>query len=242
MNESLAHLHRALVDALAQRVHHAPNQPVTVAEIYQDLIPYRSVRTTLGFALNADYEQALLQLLAGDGGYARVEPAQVQEELRLELRSTNPNVGVFRNYAACDVFVRLPDDFEQRRQVRPKPEAADANATGRPAADAGGQTLRGNGGQAAEPALRPAPTPRPAAVTAAAPTSTPAPVQRPVAAVRTAEGIAACSACKRPLPAGRAARFCPFCGTDQTRQQCTRCREPLEQGWQFCVACGTPVA
>ena len=84
------------------------DQPVTVAEIYQDLIPYRLVRS-FGFALNADYEFALLQLLAGEEKLARIEPPEVREELRLELLSPNPNVGMFRQYAACDVFVLAPD-------------------------------------------------------------------------------------------------------------------------------------
>src|SRR5262245_65731208 len=127
MKESIVQLHSALVDALVQSRHHPADQPVTVAEIYQDLIPYRTVRSTIGFAMNADYEHALLQLLAGDGGFARVEPAQVQEELRAELKLSNPNVGIFRNYAACDVFIALPADFELRRQTRPNVEVGETN-------------------------------------------------------------------------------------------------------------------
>jgi hypothetical protein len=111
MNDLVVRLHRALVDAMRQRAARL-DQPVTVAEIYQDLIPYRMVRS-LGFALNADYEFALLQLLSGDGQLARIEPQEVREELRLELLSPNPNVGMFRQYAACDVFVNAPADEPQ---------------------------------------------------------------------------------------------------------------------------------
>jgi predicted RNA-binding Zn-ribbon protein involved in translation (DUF1610 family) len=107
MNDLVVRLHRALFEAMQQRS--TPlDQPVTVAEIYQDLIPYRLVRS-FGFALNADYEFALLQLLAGEEKLARIEPPEVREELRLELISPNPNVGMFRQYAACDVFVSAPE-------------------------------------------------------------------------------------------------------------------------------------
>ena len=98
-------LHQALVDALIQGRPHALDQPVTVAEIYQDLVPYRNVRSDLGFALNADYEHALMHLLAGEEGLARIEPVEAREQLRLELESQNPDVGLFREFAACDVFV-----------------------------------------------------------------------------------------------------------------------------------------
>jgi hypothetical protein len=46
--------------------------------------------------LNADYEHALLRLLAGEGDLARIEPREVRDKLRLELESPNPNVGIFR--------------------------------------------------------------------------------------------------------------------------------------------------
>src|SRR6185369_10295323 len=113
MNDLVVRLHRSLIEALQQRSTRL-DQPVTVAEIYQDLIPYRLVRS-FGFALNADYEFALLQMLAGEGNLARIEPPEVREELRLELLSPNPNVGMFRQYAACDVFVSGNEGAEATR-------------------------------------------------------------------------------------------------------------------------------
>ena len=233
MSAPIAQLHRALVDALLHSRHHKPNQPVTVAEIYQDLIPYRVVRTTVGFALNADYEHALLQLLAGEGNYARVEPAEVQQELQRELRTSNPNVSVFRNFAACDVFVALPADFEQRKQSRKPQEAAERVPTTQAAP--GAQPAPGNGRQneqAAQVKQAPAQTAAPVSAAAGAPVEP--------AGSAPARATAACSACKKPLPRSRIARFCPYCGHDQVRRQCASCQEPLEPAWKFCVACGTP--
>ncbi|MGH7467705.1 MAG: zinc ribbon domain-containing protein [Longimicrobiales bacterium] len=233
MNDSLPALHHALVEALLQRQHHGSDQPVTVAEVYQDLIPYRNVRTSVGFALNADYEHALLKLLAGDGGYARVEPAEVQNALRLELKSQNPNVGIFRNYAACDVFVSLPRDFERHRQARSTaaPPAA-APGVGSAGVAPSGQTPVTNG-STVERAAVPAATARPAS-----PAAAPPPAQ-PSAAVRAASAVS-CAACKKPMPNARPARFCPHCGHDQSRRQCAGCHEPMEATWKYCVACGTP--
>ena len=247
MSESIARLHRALVDAMVQSRHHRADQPVTVAEIYQDLIPYRTVRTTVGFALNADYEHALLQLLAGEGGFARIEPVQVQQELRMELQTSNPNVSVFRNYAACDVFVALPGDFEQRRQSPRVQEGTEKGGATRAAA--GPQTVPANGGQPEAAAqVRPAPAPpRSAAPPPQAPPAPPATVVSPpeasAAAVnRTPAAVVQCGACSKPLPRNRNTRYCPYCGREQAPRHCVRCQEPVEQAWKFCVACGTPTA
>ena len=227
---NLALLHRALIDALLQNRPHAIDQPVTVAEIYQDLIPYRNVRSTLGFALNADYEHALLQLLAGQDGYVTIEPPEAREALRAELQSSNPNVGMFRNYAACDVIVTIPTEAHERAQSPNgslhndvvaqsdwlQQHALEQTAPAESAA---------NGGAA----QKPEPRPHPAA--AAKPV---APPQASAAAPST------CAKCSMPLPTGRAARFCPYCGYDQTKRVCRSCKEPLEKDWQFCVSCGTP--
>ncbi len=98
-------VHDCLTEAMRRTRPTSVNAPVTVAEIYQDLVPYRAIRSTVGFQMNADYEHTLLRLLAGEGGYVRLEPSEARDELRTELDSPNPNVGLFRKFAACDVFV-----------------------------------------------------------------------------------------------------------------------------------------
>jgi predicted RNA-binding Zn-ribbon protein involved in translation (DUF1610 family) len=103
--DNVERLHRALVAAIRQTRGDNFDQPVTVSEIYQTLLPYRAARTVVGFDMNADYEYALLRLLAGEGGLARLEPIEVRESLRNELESPNPNVALYRQYANCDVWV-----------------------------------------------------------------------------------------------------------------------------------------
>jgi hypothetical protein len=108
MDHLVEQLHACLADAMRQSRAGAFDSPVTVAEIYQDLVPYRSVRSRLGFEMNADYEHTLLRLLSGEGNHARLEPQEARDELRAELNMPNPNVGLFRKFAACDVWIAAP--------------------------------------------------------------------------------------------------------------------------------------
>ena len=125
MDEHVERLHLALAAALRANRPKPFSAPVTVAEIYQDLVPYRSVRSSVGFEMNADYEHALLQLLAGMGGHARIEPERAGEEMREELKSPNPNVGLFRKFAACEVWISEPllgeQDGDQTDAFAPEP-------------------------------------------------------------------------------------------------------------------------
>lgn len=108
MDRNIERLHRAIVEAVRQTRGNDLDRPVTVAEIYQTLVPYRAARAAIGFEMNADYEYALLRLLAGEGDLARLEPSEIRESLRMELDSPNPNVSLYRDYANCDVFLAAP--------------------------------------------------------------------------------------------------------------------------------------
>lgn len=110
MDVYVERLYTALTDALRRSRPRPFEAPVTVAEIYQELVPYRVVRASLGFEMNADYEHAVLQLLAGAGGLTRLEPESAAAELRAELSMPNPNVGLFRKFAGCDVWIAAPAD------------------------------------------------------------------------------------------------------------------------------------
>jgi len=67
------------------------------------------------------------------------------------------------------------------------------------------------------------------AVSAQPTTSPPTPVDR-------------CRRCRITLPTGRVVNFCPQCGLDLTRLQCSRCGSELEPGWKHCVGSGAFVA
>ncbi|HEX5724669.1 MAG TPA: hypothetical protein VFX98_04340, partial [Longimicrobiaceae bacterium] len=93
--DALDRLFRRLADTVLS----APDTPLTVGDVYQSLVPYRLVRGELGFSELAEYEHALLRLLAGEREYVVVERHDVQEEIQRELRAPNPILGIYRDYA-----------------------------------------------------------------------------------------------------------------------------------------------
>jgi hypothetical protein len=251
MEAPLNRLHALLVDAIRQNRPDTPSRPITVAEIYQDLIPYRQVRSELGIELNADYEHALLRMLAGEGSYLRIDPPEAQEELARELESRNPNVGIFRRFAGCDVWVDLdrPPVAQRAAPAAAPIPVTQATAPARthapvpPGKTAPGQDAQQPARAATAPlqgaagAAAGAPQPRQPLPTSQA--TRPAAPATPVAAAAATEGKArVCGFCSGTLPVGRDVRFCPFCGADQRRRRCASCGEVLESDWRFCIACG----
>src|SRR5919202_6358618 len=79
-------------------------RPFEVAELYQNLIPYRHNRRELGIETNQDYEMTLLRLLSGERGYLSGDPI-MQDALRHEAASRNPDTSMFRAYATSYVSV-----------------------------------------------------------------------------------------------------------------------------------------
>ena len=256
--DALPHLHALLIDALRHRRGHGPHQgPVTVAEIYQELVPYRHVRTALGLELNADYEHTLLRLLAGEADLARLEPDEAREQLARELESPNPNVTLYRKYAACDVWLLEPppsaappswlDEHladEGRGDIDEADEGRESVAGAGDAWEASvfagrsftvAEDVAGDGGGVEETLARglakddaaATAAPRSAAPEGAGPG---APASRP----------GYCMFCDSALPRGRAARYCPYCGADQQQRPCGACGEAVEPEWAFCIACGEP--
>jgi len=98
------HLVRALAAGGPERV----RDPVQVAELYQELVPYRQCRTALRFDTHQDYEMAILRLLSGERGYARVEPEEAQATLVTEAQAAFPEPGVVRQFAAASLHLN-PD-------------------------------------------------------------------------------------------------------------------------------------
>ena len=112
----LTSFHSVLVEEIRSKRPEYLKGPFTVAEIYQDLVPYPTHRDRIGVEMNGDYEDALIRLLAGEGGYLTLESEHALKQLRSELQSKNPNTGVYREYAAVDV--PLEPGGSQRRGRR----------------------------------------------------------------------------------------------------------------------------
>lgn len=129
--DALDRLYWHLVETL-RRDGAAAEGALTVARLYQNLIPYRGVRAELGLLELAQYEHALLRLLSGERGYLVLEPADVQGELRRELGSPNPILGIYRDYSDVGVQLQPP----RREPVAPAPGAAPAPEVAAPRATA----------------------------------------------------------------------------------------------------------
>ncbi len=212
--------------ALAQIVHAERPELIgastTVAELYQDIAPYRRMRDMAGFELHADYEHALLRFLAGEGGHAQLDPESAADELGIEAESSDPDLSLYRKFAACDVRLARGWELPPRPGPDPEPEPV-VEPTTAAASDVADieETLR---------ALR-----------SEQPATTPEPAAGGRSGVRAGRaGAPRCPFCASPLPAARDVRYCPFCGGDQTARACGDCGEPLEDAWRFCVACGAP--
>ncbi len=245
--EVLRRFHAALVREIQDSRPEYLTSPFTVAEIYQNLVPYRTHRDVIGAEMMADYEDALLRLLAGEGDYLTIESRTARQEIREELSSPNPNTGLYREFAAA--------------AVRLNPERID-EALGW---EGGGSLpeVPGDGGEEMGPEVEP--------VTALSgedtgvevevegetveePSGAGVPVEEvptsreeeeEVGAVETGESAGeppeTCPWCREALPRRPDVRFCPFCGSDVRLTPCPECGAELESSWRFCVSCGTEV-
>ncbi len=215
--DDVERLFRHLVHLLAADDAERLRTPFEVSELYQSIVPYRSHKRELRFDAIEDYDMAVLRLLAGERGYASVEPIEVREALALEAEAVNPNPGAFRDFAAATVVLNPG-------AVRSVLEGQAAYAP--PAAPAG---------PAAPPAAAAPPAP-PAAGAAGEPVFEAVDIGRSGRA--PSEPANTCVHCDAKLPRTRQAVFCPFCGHELQALHCTRCGDPLEPGWRFCLTCG----
>ena len=110
--EVLVRFHRTLVREIQAANPEHLHSPFTVAEIYQNLVPYRTHRDQIGVEMSGDYEHALLRLLAGEGEFLTIESRTARQEIKEELESPNPNTGLYRDFAAADVRLN-PDRIDE---------------------------------------------------------------------------------------------------------------------------------
>lgn len=201
--DALDRLYRRLAERLRREHPEGAGEALTVAEVYQRLVPYRACRAELGFAELPEYEHALMRLLSGERGYVSLDPPGVQEELRRELREPNPILGMYRDHSAVAVHLhpgRLPPEAPPPPPAVPEPV---------PAAAALPEWLE-------EPEPPPAPAPEPPVPIGCRLCGDPLPERRPV------RFCPACGASQRPTPCRACGemvepewKFCVGCGVPQ---------------------------
>jgi predicted RNA-binding Zn-ribbon protein involved in translation (DUF1610 family) len=210
--------------------------PFTVAELYEQLVPYRHNRRELGIETNQDYETTINRLLSGERGYL-VGDAAMQESLRKELSGAKPDTGAFREFASAEVSV-APDALRAlgtTAMSTAAPSAATgATARAAPAPAPGGSAVaapsRGGASAATDTARV-----RDGAQSAR---TMPAPaVAIPFDGFAIAEG---CKFCGATLPEGRDVKYCPNCGQNLSITRCPACGSEIQADWKYCIACGRP--
>jgi hypothetical protein len=245
--EPVVRLYERLAEALQRTRPAGFDAPVSVAEIYQELVPYRAVRSEVGFGMNADYEHVLLRLLAGEAELVRLEPDTAREEILRELRSANPNVSVYRAYAGCDVWVRPRAGVQPRAAAAATPPAAatvsDAQPRVAPVSDATSRVTPVSDATSRVTPVR-GPAPRAADASDAAPRNMAADSQvraAPAAAEKDAVARAQRSAVSAAtgVTAGEAAPARAGAGV-APRSECVFCESvlPVHRAPRYCPHCG----
>ncbi len=118
--EVLERFIEALVQEITDTRPEYRTTPFTVAEIYLNFVPYRSHRALIGVEMNGDYEEALLQMLSGEGDCLLVDSSVARQEMQRELAGPNPNTSLFHEFAAADVRLhprRVPLDVGRGSEV-----------------------------------------------------------------------------------------------------------------------------
>jgi len=256
--EVLGRFHRALVRELRARNPERMDAPFTVAEIYQNLVPYRTHRDEIGVEMNADYEHALLRLLAGEGDFLSIESKTAREEIREELDSPNPNTGLYRDFAAADVHLN-PDRLDQtvedfvleRGAEEEGSEPVEAEPIVDEDAEEGAMDSDLAEGEYERLEVEPLGASLGPMEGEVASDENPVEVNENVEDQGRTEEIEEedvdlppfenCPWCREKLPQQARVRFCPFCGSNVQLVPCPSCGEELRLNWRFCIACGTEV-
>ena len=253
--DALDRTFRHLLQTIQARYPAYLTQPFEVAEVYQNILPYRHHRRELGLETNQDYEMVLLQLLSGARDYLVVND-EMRQRLSQELASPNPDAGAFREFSTAQIALSPAAVRRFQNGAVPDPEPALAAAGAAVGGDAPTRaaSARSSSSSTAAPrnsapatttpmlAAQPAPRRAAASTVTTAPRAAAVPVaSRPTQTIVPQAGEQ-CRYCNGALPAGRKITFCPHCGQNLTVVNCLACGTELELGWKFCTTCGRPVS
>jgi hypothetical protein len=103
--DALDQMFRVLVRTLRTKQPALLTAPFTVADLYQQILPYRHFRRELALETNQEYEMTLMELLSGARGYLDVDE-QLRDELGKELQSPSPEPSRVREFAEAHVAIK----------------------------------------------------------------------------------------------------------------------------------------
>jgi Double zinc ribbon len=245
--DDLDRLFRRAVANLAALDPSRVHGPVDVAELYERLVPYRTHRTTLGMDTHEDYEMALLRLLAGERGYAFVEPEAARTALAAEATSVNPDTGLYKKFRSASVTFdpglvhaalgeEGAEDAAGPLAEPPAPPAARSEREPAWFPEISDETPEPGPPEHAEPREEEEEEEVAADELPFALEDGDEGVEPPGATPR--QGSAPCAFCGGALPFGRAVIYCPHCGQNVGVVHCPSCGTELDVGWKFCITCG----
>jgi hypothetical protein len=206
-----------LVAALAAGDPVRLNHPVSVREIRESILPYRTSRRVLGVDSVEDYDLLLLRLAAGEGGFVRTSPEEARARFGHESASSNPDLDVLERHA--DAVLTLEGLRVARALALGESDPyAPPSPPPSPPREPEAQMLPADEGEVLDLDIA---TPPDAAIT---------------------PPTLMCLYCGSTLPTGRAVNFCTSCGHSQTTPRCPQCQSEVELGWRHCITCGAPLA
>lgn len=187
------------------------HRPLPLIELRESIVPYRANRRVLELESSEDYELVLMRFCAGEGGFARTEPAAVRAEFEIEVGSSNPDLEIVHRHENAVVSLE-PKPLALVLNHEPGLSFAPPDHSGRLSMEKAAATLPELpsvelGADAESAGARSDATPR-------------------------------CGLCGWVLPTGRVVHFCPHCGGSQKLTRCPACKSETEPGWRHCVTCG----
>jgi hypothetical protein len=99
----LERLFNQIVSNLSRTDSSQLRRPIPLAELRDSIVPYRACRRTLQLETSEDYELALMRLCAGEGGFARTEPADIGKAFAEEIRSPNPDLELIQRHEKASI-------------------------------------------------------------------------------------------------------------------------------------------
>lgn len=113
-----------------------PEEPLAVAELHKRLLPYHTCRDRLGFATKAEYDLAMLRLLADERRVAVAEPA-LREAVRAEMRHPEPGLAFLHRFAASEVRVKEEPEDENPAEGAESEGGGEGSGEGEPITSTG---------------------------------------------------------------------------------------------------------
>ena len=236
---------RRLVEQLSaskEGVHRA----VTIGQVREKILPYRTHRRALLLESVEDYETVLLRLAAGERGFVRTLPAAAARRCQEELAGANPDLGVLDEVADSTIQITSLAAAQivghEGEEIAAEPEVTLSAAAVLSAAKEKGPISK------ERPAPSVAPLPQgdnrgePPVTLSAAKEKGPIAKERPAPSVASLpQGDNACPHCQHAMPSGRQVVFCPWCGGRLIPFTCPRCQTELDSEWRHCITCGASV-